>query len=184
MRTKAVGSASILVLAISACGYSIKTSADYDRTVNFGQFTTFAVMSGNSSGNPLLDQRLVDDVKGALIYKGWREAPEADARAVVVVHAATKTKHSYETFYDGWGGGWRWRRFGFGDGDSTTYVQDYKVGTVVVDIFDAATKMAIWRGVASEALSDNAKQDARTTEVAVPKMFSTFPPTETAQARR
>ena len=88
-----------------------------------------------------------------------------EGRAAVIAHAATKTKHSYETFYDGWGGGWRWRMGGFGS--STTYVQDYKVGTVVVDIFDADTKQAIWRGSATDALSDNQKDNAQATEAAI-----------------
>jgi hypothetical protein len=48
------------------------------------------------------------------------KSPAGEGQATVVVHAATKTKHTYETLYDGWGGGgWgRWRGFGgrFGDG--------------------------------------------------------------------
>ena len=35
----------------------------------------------------------------------------------------------YETLYDGWGG-WRWRWGGFGD--TTTFVNDYKVGTLFI----------------------------------------------------
>jgi uncharacterized protein DUF4136 len=73
----------------------------------------------------------------------------------VVVHAATKTKHTYETLYDGWGG-WGWRRWGGGFGGATTYVNDFKVGTVVVDMFDARSKQAVWHGSATDALSDNA----------------------------
>jgi hypothetical protein len=55
-------------------------------------------------------------------------------------------------------------------------VNDYKVGTLVVDIFDAKTKQAIWHGNASDALSDNAKSNTQATEEAVDKMFRTFPP--------
>jgi len=105
------------------------------------------------------------------------EVPAGEAQAAVVVHAATKTKHTYETLYDGWGGGWGWRRgWGGGFGGSTTFVNDYKVGTLVVDIFDARTKQAIWHGTASDALSDNAKSNAQATEQAIDKMFSNFPP--------
>jgi hypothetical protein len=131
-------------------------------------------MKGNPSGNPLLDQEVARDVEAALTSKGWEEVPEGEGHAAVVVHAATKTKHTYETFYDGWGS-WRWR-FG-GMGNSTTLVQDYKVGTVVVDIFDAQTKQAIWRGSATDALSDNQKDNAEATAAAITKMFSNFPPT-------
>jgi hypothetical protein len=66
-------------------------------------------VKGNSSGNPLMDQRAQADVTSALMRKGWIEVPEGKGQAVVVVHATTKTKHTYDTLYDGWGG-WGWRR--------------------------------------------------------------------------
>jgi uncharacterized protein DUF4136 len=100
------------------------------------------------------------------------ELPEGEGQTAVVVHAATRTKHTYDTFYDGWGG-WRWRWGGFGD--ATTFVEDYKVGTLVVDIFDSSTKQAIWHGFASDAVSDNAKSNAQATEEAVDKLFRNFP---------
>jgi hypothetical protein len=156
-----------------ACGYSIKTATDYDHNVSFSKYHSFSIKKGNSSGNPLMDQRAIADVVKVLASKGWKEAPEGEAQTTVVVHAATKTKHSYQTFYDGWGG-WRWRWGGFGQ--TQTFVSDYKVGTLVVDIFDAKTKEAIWHGFASDALSDNAGSNAQATEQAVEKVFSTFPP--------
>jgi len=174
MHLKGMTAAVIATLFTVGCGYTIRTATDYDRAVHFSNYHTFFMMKGNPSGNPLLDQRVTADVEGALASKGWVEVPQGQGQAAVVVHAATKTKHSYLTFYDGWGG-WRWRRGGFG-GTSTTLVQDYKVGTVVVDIFDADTKQAIWRGSASDALPDNPEEKSKATEAAITKMFSNFPP--------
>src|SRR6202011_3560563 len=134
MNAKQLVSAGVMALVTTACGYSIKTSTDYDRNVRFSNYQSFFIMKGNSSGNSLLDQRAQADVKSALTSKGWMEVPEGQGQAAVVVHAATKTKHTYETFYDGWGA-WRWRGGGFGE--TTTFVNDFKVGTLVVDIFDA-----------------------------------------------
>jgi hypothetical protein len=173
MNAKQLVSVGVMALVTTACGYSIKTATDYDRTVRFSNYHSFFILKGNSSGNPLMDQRAQADVETALTSKGWMEVPEGQGQAAVVVHAATKTKHTYETLYDGWGG-WRWRWGGFGD--TTTFVNDYKVGTLVVDIFDATSKQAIWHGFASDALSDNARSNAEATEQAVDKMFSTFPP--------
>lgn len=178
MKLKSIIGASVLVLSTTACGYGIKTATDYDRAVNFGRYNTFFMMKGNSSGNSLRDQRAADDVRQALTSEGWAEVPEGEGRAAVVVHAATKTKHSYETFYDGWGG-WRWRWAGMRT--ATTFVEDYQVGTVVVDIFDAGSKQAIWHGFASDALSDNGKDNAKATQKAITKMFSKFPRAEAAK---
>jgi hypothetical protein len=177
MNAKHVICAGAVAVFTTACGYSIKTAADYDKSVSFSNYRSFSILKGNSSGNPMMDQRAQTDVVSALTSKGWREVPASEAQTAVVVHAATKTKHTYETLYDGFGGGWGWRRrWGGGFGGSTTFVNDYKVGTLVVDIFDAKTKQAIWHGTASDALSDNAKSNAQATEQAVDKMFSNFPP--------
>ena len=107
MHLRRMTTALIATLLTVGCGYTISTNTDYNRAVNFSNYHTFFMMKGNSSGNPLLDQRATDDVKAALAAKGWTEAPQGQGSAAVVVHAATKTKHSYQTFYDGWGGGWR-----------------------------------------------------------------------------
>jgi hypothetical protein len=178
MSVKHLVSVGAVALFTTACGYSIKTATDYDKNVSFSNYSSFAILKGNSSGNPLMDQRAQRDVASALTSKGWIEVPAGEAQATVVVHAATKTKHTYETLYDGWGGGWGWRRGwgGGGFGGSTTFVNDYKVGTLVVDIFDAKTKQGIWHGTASDAMSDNAKSNAQATEQAIDKMFSNFPP--------
>jgi hypothetical protein len=176
MNAKHLVSVGVVALSTVACGYGIKTATDYDQHVSFSNYHSFFILKGNSSGNALMDQRAEADVKSALTSKGWMEVPEGQGQAAVVVHAATKTKHTYETLYDGWGGGWGWRRGFGGFGNATTLVNDYKVGTLIVDIFDAKTKQAIWHGNASDALSDNAKSNAEATKQAIDKMFSNFPP--------
>ena len=94
--------------------------------------------------------------------------------AVIAVES-TQDQQTLNTFYDGFGGGWRWRGFG-GFGDSTTTVDTYKVGTLVVDLFDAGTKKLIWRGSASDTLSDKSDKNIKTLDKAVQKMFDRFPP--------
>ena len=180
MKTRLMAITGAVAVLTAACGYSIKATTDYDRSVNFASYQAFSIVNGNSSGNPVSDQRIAANVAAALTSKGWKEVPTDQAQAAVVVHTATKTKHTYQTFYDGYGwGGWGWRRWGaLGglSGGSTTYVQDYKVGTVVVDIFDGKTKEAIWHGYATDVLAGGAPENARINEQAVAKMFASFPP--------
>lgn len=177
MKTNLLAATGAVALLTAACGASIKATTDYDRSVNFASYRTFSITKGNSSGNPVSDQRIADDVVAALAAKGWTEVATHDAQAAVVVHTATKTKHTYETFYDGYGwGGWGWRRWGALGGGATTYVNNYKVGTVVVDIFDGKTKDAIWHGYASDCLTGSAPENAKINQEAVTKMFASFPP--------
>ncbi len=186
MKTRLMAITGALAALTAACGYSIKATTDYDHSVNFASYQTFSIVTGNSSGNPVSDQRIGADVAAALTAKAWKEVPKDQAQATVVVHTATKTKHTYQTFYDGYGwGGWGWRRWGgLGGlgGGSTTYVNDYKVGTVVVDIFDGKTKEAIWHGYATDVLAGSAPENAKINQQAVTKMFASFPPGTNAAA--
>jgi hypothetical protein len=71
--------------------------------------------------------------------------------------------------YRGWGG------MG-GMGTSTTTVSEYLVGTLVVDIFDAKTKALLFRGTASDEISDKPEKNIKKVEKASNKMFKDFPP--------
>jgi hypothetical protein len=61
-------------LCALGCGYSTKAGTDYDKAVNFTNYSTFFMVKGNSSGNPLLDQRASADVQNALVNRGWASA--------------------------------------------------------------------------------------------------------------
>jgi hypothetical protein len=96
----------------------------------------------------------------------------------------TTTQRTLQTYYDnfGFGGGWGWRGFGgYGDsfGDSTTTEQDYKDGTLVVDLYDGKTKQLIWRGSAEDMLSDKAENNEKNLDKGVARMFKSFPPHST-----
>ncbi len=88
-----------------------------------------------------------------------------------------------DTFYNGFGGGRRWGGFG-GFGDATTTVETYKVGTLVVDLFDAKTEKLIWRSSSSDTLSDNPDKNTKNLGKGVTKMFKNFPPNAPAQNAR
>lgn len=68
---------------------------------------------------------------------------------------------------------------GGGFGSATTTEQTYEVGTLVIDIFDARTKEAVWRGTSSKTLSGNPQKNAAYLNKAVVKMFENFPPEAT-----
>ena len=91
--------------------------------------------------------------------------------ASIVAVGITKEKPTLHTIYDGWGG-WMWGGFG----DETTEIENYTVGTLVVDIFDNSTKKLIWRGSASDVLSDKPEKNMGKLDKAVDKMFEHFPP--------
>ena len=100
---------------------------------------------------------------------------ETGGDIAIVAMETTQNQRTLNTFYDGFGGGWRWRGAG-GFGTATTTVDNYKVGTLVVDLFDAHTKTLIWRGSSSDTLSDKSDKNIKNLDKGVQKMFDHFPP--------
>jgi hypothetical protein len=104
--------------------------------------------------------------------KGYRIVPEDQADAIAFVHAATRDKHTYQVFYDGWPG-WGWR---FGWAAPIVEEYDFTVGSLIVDIFDASMKRAIWHGSATDVVLGDPEHDARKIQQAITKLLQRFPP--------
>ena len=104
--------------------------------------------------------------------KGLTEVPSG-ADVPIVAIETTQNQQTLNTFHDGFGGGWRWEG---GFGNATTTVDNYKVGTLVVDLFDAKTKTLIWRGSVRDTLSNKSANNIKSLDKGVQKMFGHFPP--------
>jgi hypothetical protein len=157
-----------MLLATSVLAQKVTT--DYAKDADFGRYKTFMWIKQPVTTDPLMRQRIIDDVNSALAAKGLTLVT-ADAEMAVAAHAASQTERTLDTFYNGFGGGWRWRGGGFGS--ATTRVTTYQVGTLV---FDAKTKEAIWRGTATKTLSENPEKNAESLNKAITNMFKVFPP--------
>jgi len=166
-----------LMMITATAAFAQKVSTDYNKRADFAQYKTFMWIKEPRTTDPLMRQRVIDDVNAALAAKGL-QLVTSNADLCVAAHAATKEERTLNTFYNGFGGGWRW---GGGFGSATTTVDNYEVGTLVVDIFDAKTKEALWRGTSSKTLSDNSQKNADNLNKAVVKMFKDFPPTPSAK---
>ena len=176
IRTLAVAAALSLV---GAGAFAQDIKVDYDKAADFTKYKTFAIKLGTSWNNPLSEKRVITEIQQGLTEKGWTPTDEAKADALVVIHGATEKQKSLNTFYSGGGyGGYGWRG-GWGGGmggTSTTTVDEYTVGTLVVDIFDAKTKKLVYRGTAQDELSDKPEKNAKKLAKASDKLFKNFPP--------
>ncbi len=164
-------------LAVAGGAWAQDVKVDYDKAANFGAIKTFSLKIGTGWGNQIGEKRVTDEITQALTEKGWKPAPEGQADAQVVLHGATQTKRSLNTFYSGMGGyGYRgWGGMG-GTGTATTTESEYRVGTLVVDIFDKTGKSLFWRGIAQDELSDKAEKNVKKLGKASDKLFKDFPP--------
>jgi Domain of unknown function (DUF4136) len=164
-----------VALAAASGAWAQDVKIDYDKAANFGAIKTFSLKLGTSWGNQISEKRVMDEFAQALTEKGWKLVPEGPADAQVVVHGASQTKRSLNTFYSGMGGGYRYRGFG-GTGTATTTESEYTVGTLVVDIFDAKGEALLWRGAAQDELSDKPDKNIKKLGKASDKLFKDFPP--------
>jgi hypothetical protein len=163
----------LFFLVALGAAFAQHVTTDFDHQANFSQYKTYSWQTIKDP-NPLWDARIKNAVDAQLAAKGWTQVDSGGDVAIVALKT-TKTERTLQTFYNGFGGGWGWRGFG-GFGDSTTTEQDYKEGTLLIDMYDAKTKQLIWRGSAEDTLSDTAAKNEKNLDKGVAKMFKKFPP--------
>src|SRR3984893_446400 len=159
-----------LMLGLATVSFTQQVKSDYDHGANFGQYKTYSWEKVQTK-DPLLVDRIKDAVNRTLAAKGWTLVPSGGDVEVFAIET-TQNQQTLDTFYNGFGGGRRWGGFG----DATTTVETYKVGTLVIDLFDAKTEKLVWRSSSSETLSDNADKNTKNLGKGVTKMFKQFPP--------
>ena len=170
--------AALALLSAPAFAQDVKT--DYDHAANFAAVKTFQAKIATSWNNQISEKRVQDEITQALTEKGWK-AVDANPDAVVLLHGATEKQKSLNTFYSGMGGygGYGYRGFGgagMGMGSATTTTSEYLVGTLVVDIYEAKTKALMYRGTATDELSDKPEKNQKKLAKASDKLFKDFPP--------
>jgi hypothetical protein len=169
----------LAVMAIPAIAAAQKTTYDYDKTAPFAQFKTYSMKEGTSTGNALVDKRIVASIEEQLAAKGFSRN-DTNPDVFVVYHVAFDEQKDISTYSSGpvYGGyGWGW---GGGWGTTTTdvRVREIVVGTLAIDMVDASKKQIAWRGLGTREIDTNAKPEKRDENVAkaVAKIFRNYPP--------
>jgi hypothetical protein len=160
--------AMIILATIPSMAQQVKT--DYDRNANFTQYKTYS-WSSVKTKDPLLVDRIKSSVDSALAAKGLTQVDSGGDLSINAMEI-TKNQQTLNTFYDGGFGGWRWGGFG----NATTTTETYRVGTLVVDLFDTQSKELVFRGSSSNTLSNNSGKNIKNLNKGVEKMFKHFPP--------
>lgn len=164
-------SAGLSLAIISALAYAQDVKTDYDHHANFSQYHTYYWQKVKTT-DPLWESRIQDAVNRELQSKGWQLVNTGGQVAITAVGSA-QNQQEYETFYNGMGG-WRWGGFG----ETVTEPVNYPVGSLVLDFYDAQNHQLLWRGVASDSLSNSPEKNEKKLDKAVNKMLEHFPPNE------
>lgn len=129
--------------------------------------------------NQIIDSQIMQAIDAQLALKGLTKTEGDNADLIVAYQAAVnqeKQWNSYSTGGDMWGWG-RWGGWG-GMQTTTTTSSTINIGTLDVDIYDAAKKEQIWRGEASKTLGSGKDpvKVQKNLNKAMAKLFKKYPP--------
>jgi hypothetical protein len=168
-----------LVLAaclLAACASSKPVvQSEQAPNVDFSRYHTYSWAEEPQTQSPIVRDKLVRAIDAELAARGLQRV--ADGDIAVVGHLATQEEVSYNHFSLGLGvGGWGSNSGGgIGGSTGTSTPKTNLTGTLVIDLFDAKSKQAIWRATAS----GNVPQTPETVDAAIgqyiPQMFAKFP---------
>lgn len=170
----------LLILIVAAGGASAqKVKVGADPNADFSKYKTYAWSEGMVAANPLVNQLILQTVDEALAAKGLTRVSKDPDVTLAAFAALNSDLHiSYPT----WGrSASSATATGISMGAQSVALSK---GALVVDIADAHTKETVWRGTATQTLTEEptgiSAKDAKNVEShirkAVDKMFKQFPP--------
>ena len=173
---------------------TIKVVSDKDPSADFANYKTLEYYGWADNSQKILtsfDEKRIEEAFGTefknrglqLVEKG---AGDIVVSLYVVTEAKTKTVANTTTDYVGGMGGYGYGGYyGYGPGygwgagyanSTTSYSQyDYKVGTLMVSVFDAKEKKLIWESAGSKTVDDNPKSVESKINAAVAKIMLEYP---------
>jgi hypothetical protein len=171
--TKRLYAVVILSLLLSTVAFAQKIETDWDRSANFSNFHTYMWEKSPHPAKGFWDQRITDAVDKQLQAKGWTKV-DSNAQTTVVYSNSIKDQKQVIGSGYGFGPGWGWGYWGPNQVTYNTYVT--KEGTLVVEIADVQDKQLLWRGSATDTISDNSNKNINNLDKAITKLFKNFPP--------
>ncbi len=161
-----------LVLSLALASFAVvaatpEVTTKADPSANFSSYKTYYWIAKPDSASPAVQQRFAEGIDARLKAKGWTLADGGD----VAISLNVSTEKKYRP---GARGGLGYT--GATGGSDTITMQQLDVSTVVVDMFDAKAKRAIWSGIATGPIPRAADKAGAEIDKGLDKMFDGFPP--------
>ncbi len=169
----------IPLLGMAAAGLAQDVRYNFDKNVDFSRFKTYKWVE--IRGGEQLDEITANQLRAAiddeLAKKGLQRVEGDDADLYTTLQVATRQEREATIYDPGWGYGPGWRG---GGGISTVQTNTILVGSVALDMYDAAQRQLVWRGVATKTVDVNAKPEKREKNMrkGAEKLLKHYPPEE------
>ncbi|MEP0262661.1 DUF4136 domain-containing protein [Dokdonia sp.] len=170
-----------IMLIVSSCS-TVRVASDYDQTVNFNEYKTYAFYKPGIDKAEISDldkKRILRAIETEMAAKGFTKS-ENPTVLVSIFAKANKRVDVYQNNNFGFG------RFGYGGfygpfyGGGAFYgntVSERTEGVLYIDLLDVSKKQLVWQGKGTASLySGNIeKREARIQEI-VKEIMTVYPP--------
>lgn len=167
----------VVALALASAAHAQKVKVEYDKSLDFSKFKTYAIDTMSESAKPMLRLAIQGAVEDDLNKCGLTKVAASPDLSVQMYGATDHdyTAHYFDPVYGGAipplnSGITLWHNI-----PGTVTSVTIPKGTLVIDIIDANKKQLVWRGIATAKLSDNRDKLLDQVSTAVEKMFQRYP---------
>jgi hypothetical protein len=167
----------LLLFILNSCS-SLNVYSDFDKSVDFSQYKTYAFHKSGIDKVQISDfdkKRILHAIDTELSKKGMTKSETPD----LLINFSTKEKERVDvnqfSFGMGMGYGWGfgWNPYMWG---GQPFASTSTEGTLYVDLIDAQKKELIWQGEGVGYLSQNRSDKEERINEFVAKILSQYPP--------
>ncbi len=164
-----------LVLALVACpptpAQEVTTNSMPGTDFSKYHAYKWVTIEGATQPNQILDAQIKASIDSQLAAKGLTKTDADNADLYIGYQASIDQQKQWNAY--GMGGGPRW-----GGGMATATSSTISIGTLVLDMYDPATKKLVWTGRATKTLDPGNSQEKKQKNLdkAMQKLLKNFPP--------
>jgi len=171
-QTRATLAILVIALLVSAVVLAQDVRTNYMPGTDFSKYHTYKWVNieGGAHPNQIQDAEIKRSVDSQLAAKGLTKTDNDQADLFVGYQVAVEQEKQWNAY--GMGGGVRWG--GMGTATSSTITN----GTLVIDMYDPATKQLVWTGNATKTLDPKSspEKNQKNLDKAMQKLLKNFPP--------
>ena len=162
----------VFMAGVAACAVMLAqdvTSNSMPGT-NFAKYHTYKwVDAGGAHPNQIVDQEIKQSIDSQMASKGLTKTDAENADLYLAYQVAVDQEKQWNAFGMG-------RGFGGGMGQATS--STISNGTLVLDMYDPASKQLVWQGRVTKTLDTGANQQKQEKNLnkAMEKLLKKFPP--------
>lgn len=172
MRTRfaRLGATALFAVSLTCLAQSINTN--YVPGTDFSNYRSYrwVQVDGAPPVDQILDQQIKQAVDQQLQSKSLTKKDADPADLYVGYQVGVQQEQELNAYGSP---GWR-----FGGGMADVHTSTVNVGTLVVDVYDPATKQLVWRGSATESINKSSTPEKKQEHLdrAATKLLKNFPP--------